>query len=44
MKNKKVKQALSGSWCQWERGRYRERTQEGEYGRNIIYSCVKMEK
>jgi hypothetical protein len=25
-------------------GRYKERMWEGEYGRNILYSCMKMEK
>jgi hypothetical protein len=27
-----------------ERGGYKERMKEGEYGGNIAYSCMKMEK
>jgi hypothetical protein len=32
MKDRKVKLVLSGGWYQWERGGYKERVQEGEYG------------
>jgi hypothetical protein len=38
--NRKVKQFLSLGWCQW----VGERVCEGEYGGNITYSCMKMEK
>jgi hypothetical protein len=41
---KKVKQVQSGGWYQWEGGEYKERVKEGECGRNIMYSCMKMEK
>jgi hypothetical protein len=44
MENRKIKQFLSGSWHQWEGGGYRERVEEGEYGRNTMYSCMKMGK
>jgi hypothetical protein len=40
----KVKQVPSGSWHQWEGRGYKERVQEGECGRNIMYSCMKIEK
>jgi hypothetical protein len=30
-------------WYKWE-GEYKERVLEGEYGGNITYSCMKMEK
>jgi chitinase len=32
MENRKAKQVLSGGWHQWERGGYKERVKEGEYG------------
>jgi hypothetical protein len=44
MKDSKVKQVLSGCWYQWERGRYKEGVEEGEYGGNFMYSYMKMEK
>jgi hypothetical protein len=53
MKNRKVKQILSvdtsgrGSgrcWYQWEGGGYKEWVKEGEYGINIMYSYMKMDK
>jgi hypothetical protein len=46
LENKKVKQVLGGGggWHQWEGQGYKERVLEGEYGKNIMYSCVKMEK
>jgi hypothetical protein len=44
MEGKNVKQVLSGGWYQWEREEYKERVWEGEYGRNILYPCMKMEK
>jgi hypothetical protein len=43
MENRKVKQVLSGGWYQWEGGGYKERVQEGEYGGNSMYSCMKVE-
>jgi hypothetical protein len=44
MKDRKVKQVLSGVWYHWEWGGHKERMKEGEYGSNIMYSCMKMEK
>jgi hypothetical protein len=44
-KNKgKQKWVLSGARYQWEGIGYREGIKEGEYGRNIMYSCMKIEK
>jgi hypothetical protein len=41
----KVKQVLSGGWyeCVDER-RYKESVKEAECSRNVMYSCMKMEK
>jgi hypothetical protein len=44
MRDRKVKQVLSGGWYQWEKEGYEERVYEGEYGRNIMCSCMKREK
>jgi hypothetical protein len=44
MKNWKVNQVLSESWHQWEGGGYQERMEDRDYGGNIMYSCVKIEK
>jgi hypothetical protein len=44
MKHRKVKWVLSWGWYLWEGGKYRERVKEGEYGGNIVYLCMKMEK
>jgi hypothetical protein len=44
MKGRKEKQVLSQGWHQWERGGHKERVKEGEYGRSIMYSCMKMEQ
>jgi hypothetical protein len=38
------KTGLLEDWHQWEGGEYKEKMSEGEYGRNIMYSCMKMEK
>jgi hypothetical protein len=38
IENRRIIQILSGGWQLWEGGRY------GEYDRNIMYSCLKMEK
>jgi hypothetical protein len=43
MKDRKVKQILSGDCYQWEKEGYKERVKDGEYGRNM-YLCMKMEK
>jgi hypothetical protein len=43
MKEKKVKQVLSWDWYQWEEGEHKKCV-EGEYGGDIIYSCMKMEQ
>jgi hypothetical protein len=40
MENKKAKQVLFGELVPWEGGGYKERGQEGEYGGNILYSCM----
>jgi hypothetical protein len=44
MKDRKVKQILSGGGYQCERDGPKERVREGKYGRFILYSCIKMEK
>jgi chitinase len=44
MKDKKVKQVLSGGWYQWEEGGHKGRKRKAEYGGNTMYSCMKMEK
>jgi hypothetical protein len=44
MKNRKVKQVLSGGWYQWEWEGYKEKEKEAKCNRNITYSCMKMEK
>jgi hypothetical protein len=44
MENSKVKQVLSGGWHQKEAGGFKKRVQEGEYGGNIMYCCMKTEK
>jgi hypothetical protein len=41
MKDRKVKQVLPWSRCQWEG--HRERVKEGEYGVWILYSCIKID-
>jgi hypothetical protein len=38
--SRKAKQVLSGGEYLWERGGDKERDSEGEYGRNIMYSCM----
>jgi hypothetical protein len=43
MGNRKAKQVLSGGWYQWEWGGHKERVQD-EYGGNIMYSWIQMEK
>jgi hypothetical protein len=35
---------MSGGWYQWEEGGHKERVKEDEFGRDIMYSCMKMEK
>jgi hypothetical protein len=42
--DRKEKQVLTGGWQQWWGRGCKERVQEGEYGTNIIYSFMKMEK
>jgi hypothetical protein len=42
MEHRKVKQVLSGCWYQREERGYKEK--DGECNRNIIYSCMKIEK
>jgi hypothetical protein len=43
MTDRKVKQVLSVAGPNG-RGGYEERVNEGEYKRNIMYSCMKMEQ
>jgi RNA binding exosome subunit len=42
--DRKVKQVLSESCYQWERGEHKERVKQGEHGGNIMYTYTKMEK
>jgi hypothetical protein len=42
MKDRKIKQVLSGDWSQVGRGWWRFK--EGKYSGDIIYSYMKMEK
>jgi hypothetical protein len=35
---------MSQGEYKWEVGGYKERVKEGEYGRSILYSCMKIEK
>jgi hypothetical protein len=44
MKDKNVKQILPKDGYQWEGGRHKERVKEGEEGRCILHSCVKIEQ
>jgi hypothetical protein len=44
MKDRKIKQVLSGDWCQWKEGKAKERVKEGKYGGSTMYSCMKMEQ
>jgi hypothetical protein len=44
MKNRELKQVLSGGWHQWEWGGHKERVKEGGYGENIMCSCMKVDK
>jgi hypothetical protein len=44
MKDREVKQALSGYWEQWEGGGHKESMKEGKYGGSILYSCMKIEQ
>jgi hypothetical protein len=44
MKDRKVKQFLSGGWYKRERGGHKERVKEGKCGGHILYLCMKMEK
>jgi hypothetical protein len=39
----KVNQVLSRGGYQWEGG-HKEQVKKGEYGRSIMYLCMKMEK
>jgi chitinase len=43
MKDRKVKQVLSGGWHQWKWGGHKERV-EGECAGNTMSSCTIMEK
>jgi hypothetical protein len=44
MENRKVKEIPSEGWYHWEGIEYKQRVLKGEYGRNTMYSCKKMEK
>jgi hypothetical protein len=43
MKDRKVKQICLGYWYQQEGEGHKERMKDSEYGRNIVYSCMKIE-
>jgi hypothetical protein len=42
--NRKAKQVLSGRFIPLGEGRIKERVKEAEYGGNVTYSCMKMQK
>jgi hypothetical protein len=44
MKDRKVKQVLSGGWYQWEGVEHKERVKEGDNSRSTMYSCMKIEQ
>jgi hypothetical protein len=44
MKERTVKQFLSGIWYRWEWGGHKERMREGKYAESTVYSYVKMEQ
>jgi hypothetical protein len=44
MKDRKVKQVLSGGGYQWGRGGGMKRVKEGEYGGCVLYSYMKIEQ
>jgi hypothetical protein len=41
---KEIIQVLPGDWYQWEERTYKEKVEEGECSRNIMYSPLQMEK
>jgi hypothetical protein len=41
---RKLKQILSWDWYKWKKGGYKENMSEGEYGGNIMYLYMKIEK
>jgi hypothetical protein len=41
--DRNINQVLSVVWYQWE-GVCKERIYEGEYGGNLMYSCMKIEQ
>jgi hypothetical protein len=43
-RKQKGKLVLCGDWYWWEGGGYKERIYKGEYGKNIMYKCMYMEK
>jgi hypothetical protein len=43
VKDRKVKQVLSSSRCQWEIEGLKKRVKKGKYGGYILYSCMKIE-
>jgi hypothetical protein len=44
MKDRKVKQVLSGDGYQWEREGHTERVKQTKYGGSILYSYIKIEQ
>jgi hypothetical protein len=44
MKDRRVKQVLSGGEYQWEEGGQKERVKQGKYGGCSLYSCMKIEQ
>jgi hypothetical protein len=42
LKGRKVNQVLSESGYQWDRGSYKERVKDSEYGESILYLWMKI--
>jgi hypothetical protein len=40
MENREAKQICLGSWYWWVWGGHKERVEEGEYGENIMNTCM----
>jgi hypothetical protein len=44
MKDRKVKQVLSGYGNQWERGGHKKKVKDGDYGEYTFHSCAQIEQ
>jgi hypothetical protein len=44
MKDRKIKQVLSWVGYQWDGGGHEKSVKENNYGRCILYSCMKIEQ